>query len=695
MSIGKLKAISLSQIVMISALMAAIPIIGFAMYFLAGLSSIRNLASDEIASVNLSNQQQMMAISAEQMSRHGRQAITAISVADRKNAMEHFNKTLATLKKSELKNARKYIETAGKEVHRSAKIVKKRYVIRSRIEKSRKKSIQIILAADNLLGSAIEDSSSELEDAVKELSSDNIENLSDSKEDILTARTRNTASYTLLKTLGNLRDLVLHSTSMQDEKVISKSITKFEAISRRIEPLLEEMPTTGDFEDLGELTSGMISLKAVFDLRKQELILMDSAVKGIDKAQKTLQLAANTISDNANGAALNSVLGAEKTSILVEEMFKLAMVASAVILTILLVLIFAAHQAILLPIRKASTVFLSLVGGDLDAKMPSSRIQELKSIGEAAFKFSETLKQREEDQKKIALEAEREHKNNKKRELIAKQADSFASDISKIVEHVFDATNDIGSASKSLLVVSDQTNSLASDVTISSKEVAANIQLVSAATIEMNASVNEIRAQVEDSNRTATAAVSEVSTTQQKIQDLSDAINRVDEFTAIINEIAEQTNLLALNATIEAARAGEAGRGFTIVAQEVKELAKQTAKATSDIGIQIKNIQGVTNDTVSTIDNVQETISHLQGISSTISAAIEQQSATTEEIAQSIEQVSTATQQVTQSISSVSDGAKESKTISHQFSDITEVLTKEAKVLRSEVHSFISKIQAG
>ena len=89
-------------------------------------------------------------------------------------------------------------------------------------------------------------------------------------------------------------------------------------------------------------------------------------------------------------------------------------------------------------------------------------------------------------------------------------------------------------------------------------------------------------------------AVDEVLQTNSTIDELAVVANEISEVTDLINKIAGQTNLLALNATIEAARAGEAGRGFAIVAQEVKALAGQTANATRNINQRIGAIQSVT-----------------------------------------------------------------------------------------------------
>jgi hypothetical protein len=119
----------------------------------------------------------------------------------------------------------------------------------------------------------------------------------------------------------------------------------------------------------------------------------------------------------------------------------------------------------------------------------------------------------------------------------------------------------------------------------------------------------------------------------------------------VITSIARQTDLLALNATVEAARAGDAGKGFAMVANEVKELAKQTAKATGDISLRIRNIQGNTKDAVQAIGTIGTVINKVSQIAGTIAAAVEQQDATTNEMSRN----------VAEAAQSTSEGANESQ----------------------------------
>ena len=104
--------------------------------------------------------------------------------------------------------------------------------------------------------------------------------------------------------------------------------------------------------------------------------------------------------------------------------------------------------------------------------------------------------------------------------------------------------------------------------------------------------------------------------TDGRIGKLSRAAQEIGDVVKLITAIAEQTNLLALNATIEAARAGEAGRGFAVVASEVKSLASQTAKATDEISSHILGMQGATQELVAAIKEIGGTIAQISDIAS-------------------------------------------------------------------------------
>jgi methyl-accepting chemotaxis protein len=191
------------------------------------------------------------------------------------------------------------------------------------------------------------------------------------------------------------------------------------------------------------------------------------------------------------------------------------------------------------------------------------------------------------------------------------------------------------------------------------EEMATNMKTVATAVEEMTASISEVARNAEQAASVARNAAQLAEENGRCVGHLGTAAVDIDRVTEVIEEIAEQTNLLALNATIEAARAGEAGKGFTVVATEVKELARQTAAATEDIRKRVEGIREATGEAVRATDEISKVIQQVNDVFRSIASAVEEQSVTTKEIARNIAQTTTAAEGVVQSVAQSASASRE------------------------------------
>ena len=211
----------------------------------------------------------------------------------------------------------------------------------------------------------------------------------------------------------------------------------------------------------------------------------------------------------------------------------------------------------------------------------------------------------------------------------------FATDITQAVERRMMRAKAQSEIASDLTLISEdvsRTNMQAASASAATEQTASNVQSVAAGAEELASSVEEIRRQVHQSSELAKIAEVEGSRTNSIVLGLTGAAQKIGDVVALINSIADQTNLLALNATIEAARAGDAGKGFSVVASEVKTLAGQTSKATSEIAAQIDAVQKASEDAAKALSSITQTIADLNAVGAVIAAAVEEQTAVTREV---------------------------------------------------------------
>ena len=349
--------------------------------------------------------------------------------------------------------------------------------------------------------------------------------------------------------------------------------------------------------------------------------------------------------------------------------------------------------SVLRPLAGITGIMGRLAGGERGISVPG--IERKDEIGLMA-KAVEVFKQNAENIDRMEIEKKEadERAAIQRKADMHKVADTFQAAVGGIINTVSSTSTQLEAAAGTLTKTADTTQHLSTAVASASEEASANVQSVASATEEMASSVNEIGRQVLESSRIAADAVKQAHTTDARINELSQAAGRIGDVVKLITAIAEQTNLLALNATIEAARAGEAGRGFAVVASEVKALAAQTAKATDEIGTQIAGMQTATQESVSAIKEIGGTITRIAEIANTIASAVEEQGAATAEISRNVQQAAQGTAMVASNITDVNRGAGETGAASAQVLTSAQQLSGESSHLKREVEKFLSMVRA-
>ncbi|CAH2602966.1 Methyl-accepting chemotaxis protein [Rhodovastum atsumiense] len=341
------------------------------------------------------------------------------------------------------------------------------------------------------------------------------------------------------------------------------------------------------------------------------------------------------------------------------------------------------------PIQASARFAEGIAAGRLDERLEVTQNDETRTLAVALCKTASDLKQAQQD--RIAAQARTEAE---RKTALAALANELEAKVRGVVEGLAAAADRMGGAAESMTTVAERTHGQAASGSAASAEANTAVQTIASAAEELSASIGEISKQVGTSTRIATEAVQSAGQANAQVQGLTTAAQEIGAIVELISSIAGQTNLLALNATIEAARAGEAGRGFAVVAAEVKNLAGQTAKATTEIAAKVADIQRVTAETASGIRAIGEVITQSREITTGIATAIEEQSATTTEIARNVQQTAAAARDVSRIVAGVGEAADDSRKTAGHVRTLSDEIAAQTTQLRQAVNGFLSGIRA-
>lgn len=433
----------------------------------------------------------------------------------------------------------------------------------------------------------------------------------------------------------------------------------------------------------------------------------------VNKSVNTLDIAddyKNKVLENYNGGADFSYMGTRYTAIFrnsqatgwlaiatlpVSEMnaarnhliFVMTVISAAVLILLILVILTIVRKTTS-PLSEISTSMETFAKGNLDVKFEVHSQDEVGKLAESAKSTIMSLKEMIEDTSAVLLEVS-------KGDLTAEVKGQYAGDFKSIKNALVQIISSLNATLYQINIAAEQVSTGAEQVSDNAQALAQGASEQAGTVEELAASIDEISVQITSNagnsdlaSKKAMSVRGEAVESNRRMQemlkameDIKDSTKKIGSILKAIEDIAFQTNILALNASVEAARAGDAGKGFSVVAMEVRNLASKSSKAAKDTNLLIENsLKAVESGTI-IADDTAAALSHVVEGAEDVSDKLD-------EISKASSEQATYVEQLTRGILQISNVIQGNSATAEEIAAASEELSAQAALLKHLLEQF-------
>lgn len=362
------------------------------------------------------------------------------------------------------------------------------------------------------------------------------------------------------------------------------------------------------------------------------------------------------------------------------------------------------------PIKELEKGAMQLALGDFDYEITYCAKDEIGKLTDSFRDIREYLKSLADASKRIAARDLTVHiEPRSEKDVLGLSFQSMLTSLSDMVRQLNESTALVVSAAGEITRSSEEMTTGAEDQSKQVSEVSAAVEEMTTNIVETNTNASNASKASQNASKTAGDGgeiVSKtingmlnisnvVSSSAKTTQELAQSAEQIGKVIGVIDDIADQTNLLALNAAIEAARAGEQGRGFAVVADEVRKLAERTSHATGEISTMIKGIQTKTSEAVASMEHGIKEVDQGRDLTNEAGNSLEEIVTMSDNVMRMIQQISTASneqanaaEEVARRINAINEVTENTTIQAKESTEAAKKLNRQAEELQTIVASF-------